>query len=110
MQPAFCIPSAAKMPMLDYRHTTPATVTVRLVFLARLREAFGRSEESLTVTGSPPTVGAVLALLRARDGVWARELGVGRAFRVAVNHAVAAEHSTVRDADEVALLPPVTGG
>jgi molybdopterin synthase sulfur carrier subunit len=38
------------------------------------------------------------------------ELAPGRAVRVAVNHALVAVDSPVRDGDEVALLPPVTGG
>ena len=97
-------------PMPDSPQTTISTVTVRLVYLARLREVFGMSGESLAVVETQPTVGAVLAQLRARDGAWAHQLAAERAFRVAVNHALAAEHSTVHDGDEVALLPPVTGG
>ncbi len=93
--------------------STPAAtvaVTVRVVYLARLREAFGRSGEALTIAGDAPDVAAVLATLRARDGEWARELGAGRAVRVAVNHQLVAADARVRDGDEVALLPPVTGG
>jgi molybdopterin synthase sulfur carrier subunit len=52
----------------------------------------------------------VLATLRARGGAWAQELAPGRAVRVAVNHDLAAGEIPLRDGDEVALLPPVTGG
>lgn len=86
-------------------------VVVRLVFLARLREAFGSADESLQLPAeSPATVGSVLDALRARGGAWAAELAPGRAVRVAVNHAMAKPGDTVRDGDEVALFPPVTGG
>ena len=86
-------------------------VVVRLVFLARLREAFGSADESLQLpAGSPATVGSVLDALRARGGAWAAELAPGRAVRVAVNHAMAKPGDTVREGDEVALFPPVTGG
>jgi len=85
-------------------------ITVRVVYLARLREAFGRAGESLAVAGNPPRVAAVLATLRARDGVWAQELAAGRAVRVAVNHDVVGGDTPIREGDEVALLPPVTGG
>jgi molybdopterin synthase sulfur carrier subunit len=87
-----------------------APVVVSLVYLARLREAFGRGGESLTLANADPTVADVLHALRARGEPYARELAAGRAFRVAVNHDVADHDARVRDGDEIALLPPVTGG
>jgi sulfur-carrier protein len=89
---------------------TPALVTVRLVYLARLREAFGSAGEVLEVSGDSLTVATVLASLRSRDGVFAAELAAGRAVRIAVNHAMVGTDAPVRDGDEVALFPPVTGG
>ena len=87
-----------------------AGVTVKLVYLARLREAFGAGGETLALAGSDPTVAAVLAVLRARGGAWSHELASGRAVRVAVNHDLASPETRIGDGDEVALLPPVTGG
>lgn len=88
----------------------PTVITVRVVYLARLREAFAAGGESLAVRSAAPTVGAAVALLRARGGAFATELAAGRAVRFAVNHAVAPEDAVLRDGDELALLPPVTGG
>jgi molybdopterin synthase sulfur carrier subunit len=85
-------------------------VTVNLVYLARLREAFGRAGEALTLPAGDASVAAVLAALRARGGPFAAELAAGRAVRVAVNHALVGTDAIFRDGDEVALLPPVTGG
>jgi molybdopterin converting factor small subunit len=94
--------------MPDSSHAD-AGVTVKLVYLARLRDAFGRADERLTLaTGS--CVDALLHPLRARGEPWSRELAPGRAFRIAVNHDVVGPAATLRDGDEVALLPPVTGG
>jgi molybdopterin synthase sulfur carrier subunit len=88
-----------------------AHVTVRLVYLARLREAFGTSAESYALAAQrPATVGGLIDALRARGGAFATELAAGRAFRVAVNHAMASASDPLRDGDEVALFPPVTGG
>ncbi len=87
------------------------SVTVTLVYLARLREAFGRSGESLELRGpGPVTVDAILDALRARGGAFAAELAPGRAFRVAVDQAMARPGTPVEAGAEVAIFPPVTGG
>ncbi len=96
-------------PMPDSRATS-ATMTVHLVFLARLREAFGSTGELLSVPGDVSSVADITATLRERGGAFAAELAPGRAVRVAVNHAMVAADAPVRDGDEVALFPPVTGG
>jgi molybdopterin synthase sulfur carrier subunit len=86
------------------------TLSVRLVYLARLREAFGSAGESLELAADRCTVEALLASLRARGGAFATELDGRRAVRVAVNHVLARSGDEIRDGDEVALFPPVTGG
>jgi molybdopterin synthase sulfur carrier subunit len=83
---------------------------VRIVYLARLREAFGTSAEQVDLPGDVATVAAFLSWLRTRGGVWAQELASGRAVRVAVNHDVALPSTPIASGDEVALFPPVTGG
>jgi len=79
------------------------------VTLARLRDAFGKSAETLDLPAIA-TVSDVFAALRARGDPWAHELAAGRAVRVAVNHDIAGADAVLRDGDEVAFLPPVTGG
>ena len=87
-----------------------AAVTIRLVYLARLRDAFGCAGEALTLEVAERTVADVLGRLRARSDAWAAELAPQRAVRIAVNHALVSPDVVLRDGDEVALLPPVTGG
>jgi len=60
--------------------------------------------------GPDATVAGMLDALRRRGGPFAAELAPGRAVRVAVNHAMAQPSDALRDGDEVALFPPVTGG
>jgi len=84
--------------------------TLSLVFLARLREAFGVASERIELPPGVTTVAGLRAWLVARGGVWAAELAPGRAVRIAVNHDVALPDTPVRPGDEVALFPPVTGG
>ena len=87
-----------------------ATASITVVYLARLREAFGINGERVAATVPEMTVGVLRATLAARGGAWATELAPGRAVRVAVNHAVASPDTPIREGDEVALFPPVTGG
>jgi sulfur-carrier protein len=90
-------------------HAT-AAIAVRLVYLARLREAFGLAGEEVSLARDDASLGSLLALLRGRGGSFARELAAGRVVRIAVNHDVVAADAPLHDGDEVALLPPVTGG
>jgi molybdopterin synthase sulfur carrier subunit len=93
------------------RAGTAATLSLKLVYLARLREAFGAGGETLVLEGRDAVpLRDVVEALRARGGAFARELAAGRTFRIAVNHVMAAHDTVVRSGDEVAFLPPVTGG
>jgi len=83
-------------------------MTLNLLYFARLKEAFGRGEETLEFTGR--TVAELLAELAARGGAWQTELGSGRVFRVAVNQEIAPTSTELKAGDEVAIFPPVTGG
>ena len=90
---------------------TSNVVSVRLVYLARLREAFGASGERLELSGEDSlTVGSIVDALVRRGGSFAAELAPGRAVRFAVNHKLASRSQQVADGDEVAFFPPVTGG
>ena len=94
------------------QQTSVATlVSFRLVYLARLREAFGRERETLELAADHPfTVDTIVEALRARGGVWTSELAEGRAVRFAVNQRLAGRTHPIADGDEVAIFPPVTGG
>jgi sulfur-carrier protein len=80
---------------------------IKVVYLARLRDALGLSTEQIPAAQN---VAELLTLLRARGGAWAQELAEGKAYKVAVNHALASAQTPLQAGDEVALLPPVTGG
>ena len=86
------------------------TATLTLVYLARLREAFGAASEQIEAPPGITNAGMLRDWLAARGGPWATELAPGRAVRIAVNHELADANTSIRPGDEVALFPPVTGG
>jgi molybdopterin synthase sulfur carrier subunit len=55
------------------------------------------------------SVGELHAHLIARGGAWAA-LATTKNLRIAVNQQMAAMDAPVKDGDEVAFFPPVTGG
>jgi len=85
-------------------------MNIRLLYFARLREVLGRDRETLALDGAAPTLADMLAVLRGRGGAWAEELAENRNFRLAVNQDIAGPEAMLRDGDEVAIFPPVTGG
>ena len=99
--------SAARLGTMRDDH--PMT-TVTIVYLARLREAFGTPGEEVELPPDVTTAGALRSWLAARGGAFDRELAAGRAVRVAVNHDLASPATPLHAGDEVALFPPVTGG
>ena len=83
---------------------------IQMRYFARLRESLGIADEQLTLPPTVTTVQAVVAHLRQRGGVWDQALGPDERLLVAVNQVLAQATTRVRDSDEVALFPPVTGG
>ena len=79
-------------------------MTTRLVFLGRLEDAAGASELSVT----PGPLEAVLAALEPGLAVAL----LGERVRMALNGVLIAERGGIvlRDHDELAFLPPVSGG
>jgi molybdopterin synthase sulfur carrier subunit len=81
-------------------------VTVR--FFASLREAVGL--EAVTVQPKAPTLcGVRRALTECLDAAqWEAVAATG--VQVALNQTIVQDETALADGDEVAFLPPVTGG
>jgi sulfur-carrier protein len=82
---------------------------IEIKFFARFREELGSDGEQLEA-GRFASLGELLAGLRSRGGVWARLFAEDQRVMMAVNHEVADPDTSIKDGDEVALFPPVTGG
>ncbi|MDO6384760.1 MULTISPECIES: molybdopterin converting factor subunit 1 [unclassified Uliginosibacterium] len=84
-------------------------MSVTILYFASLREALGRSEEHFDLPPGVVTVGALRESLCARGGDWTA-LAPGKAVRAAVNQELAQAGAAIKDGDEIAFFPPVTGG
>lgn len=83
-------------------------MNIQVRYFASIREALGQSAEALETTASD--VAGLLTELRARGGVYADVLAVGRPVRVAVNQVMASPSTPLPAGAEVGFFPPVTGG
>ena len=82
-------------------------MSVKILYFASLKEALGLPGESLELPTGVDTVGALRDWLagHGRD-----RLATARNLRCAVNQDMAKLDAAIKDGDEIAFFPPVTGG
>jgi molybdopterin synthase sulfur carrier subunit len=83
---------------------------VKLLYFAWLRARIGHAEEVLEKPAPVADVAGLLDWLKSRGGGYAVALRDLTVIRVAVNQEYVGLDHPIRDGDEVALFPPVTGG
>ena len=83
---------------------------VTILYFASLREAIGKTRETLALPAQVGNAGELRTWLAGRDDAYARALDANRAVRVAIDQAMADARTPLRDGAEVAFFPPVTGG
>lgn len=86
----------------------PRTLTI--LYFAWLRERTGTAEETVSPPASVGDVGALVEWLAGRGAGHLAAFANRRTVRCAVNREFADLATPVRDGDEVAFFPPVTGG
>lgn len=84
--------------------------TVNLRYFAYVRERIGIAEETLALPDGVRTLTDLLDHLSRRGATYAAALGDRVALRAAINHDHAPFDTVLKNGDEVALFPPVTGG
>ena len=82
-------------------------MSVRVLYFAGLREAFGCAGEAIDLPANVATVSALRDLL---VGQGREKLASAKNLRCAVNQEMAGPDAAIEDGDEVAFFPPVTGG
>lgn len=83
---------------------------MKVLYFAWLRTRIGVAEEDVTPPTDIRTVGDLLGWLSRRSAGHAEALKDLAIVRVAVNQEFARADHPVKNGDEVALFPPVTGG
>jgi len=82
-------------------------VSVRILYFAGLKEALGMAGETVELPVGLASVGALRDWL---VGQGREALASTKNLRCAVNQDMAGLDAAVRDGDEIAFFPPVTGG
>ena len=83
---------------------------LKVLYFASLRERMGRTEEDLAAPGEVATVADLIGHLQRRDPAGAAAFAHPGLVRAAVNQEFAHPQTAIRDGDEIAFFPPVTGG
>jgi molybdopterin converting factor subunit 1 len=83
---------------------------VKLLYFSWLRARVGCAEEEVALPSQVRDVAGLLEWLRARSDRHAEALRNLGLVRVAVNQDYVGPAHPIRDDDEVAIFPPVTGG
>jgi molybdopterin synthase sulfur carrier subunit len=84
-------------------------MTIQILFFAGLRESFGCSRENLQLQPELTNVGDLRDHIAKRGEPWAA-LSATKNLRAAVNHQMVPMDAPIKDGDEIAFFPPVTGG
>ena len=83
---------------------------MRILYFAWLRTKTGKASEEVSPPPEVTTVGALMEWLAATRPGFAEALAAPGVVRAAVNQDYAQPADPVREGDEVAFFPPVTGG
>ncbi len=82
---------------------------IKVLYFASVREAVGESAEQFDLPAGIRTIGQLQQYLAARGGAWQALTGT-KNLRMAVNQKMVAPDAPLREGDEAAFFPPVTGG
>mgnify|MGYP001766020488 CR=1 FL=1 len=82
-------------------------MSVQILYFAGLKEKLGTAAETVELPAGIATVGALRDWLvgQGREG-----LATAKNLRCAVNQDMAKLDASIKDGDEIAFFPPVTGG
>ena len=83
---------------------------IKVLYFASLREQLDTDSEELEAIPELTDMSKLTHQLRQRGGVWADVFGENETYLIAVNQEMAGAATPIKDGDEIAYFPPVTGG
>jgi len=83
---------------------------IKVLYFARLKESLNYSEEEIAIPAGVSTVAHLMSHLAQRGDAWASLFAGKQVVRAAINHELVSNSTVIKDGDEVAFFPPVTGG
>ena len=83
---------------------------INIKYFARLSENLESKGEEIEFGEQSKTVDAVIQLLIDRGEPWITEFSAETKVLVAVNYEICQTDTQLKEGDEVAFFPPVTGG
>ncbi len=83
---------------------------IKVLYFARLKESLKYSTEDMELLPEIKTVSDLMGYLSLRGEVWKELFSGNPKTRAAINHELVDKSALIKDGDEVAFFPPVTGG
>ncbi len=84
----------------------PSQIHITVLYFASAKDATGKRKESIIL----PESTTIRELLLKISSSYPRIINILNTVQIAVNYKVVDVDSILKEADEVALLPPVSGG
>lgn len=83
---------------------------IRILYFASLRETLDCAEETMEIK-HPETIASLMQILKSRDTHWKSVFSAeSTPVLYAINQEMVKIDALIKDGDEVAFFPPVTGG
>ncbi|MBB1268801.1 molybdopterin synthase sulfur carrier subunit [Shewanella sp. SR44-3] len=82
---------------------------IKILFFAQVRELLGTASLDLAIEKGGITAEVLRAQLASTDDKWAKVMASDKLL-VAINQTMSTWDASIKDGDEVAFFPPVTGG
>ena len=83
---------------------------ITILYFARLKESLNYSTEEIDLPTDVNSIAALKLHLAKRGEAWANLFNGQQTIRAAINHALVENDDVIKNGDEVAFFPPVTGG
>lgn len=101
--------------MVDYglicnRDSVFSVEMVKIYYFSWVRQLIGKSEEQYMLDAHIKNIADLIADLQQRGDSYIRAFQHIDSVKIAINQEFAYINDTIKDGDEIAFFPPITGG